>query len=92
MQRQYFYKLVASTCHRGHYYHSGCMQVSVEHCEDQYRDIGDAEDEIAQLLRDFADWIYAQLEAECEHVTSDESVEESILANKYDFDEDGGIA
>lgn len=92
VQRRYFYKLTASTCHRGRYYHSGCMSVDVQHCDDQYRDVGDAEEDITCLLRDFADWIYARLEAEYDYVTSDEAVEESILANEYEFNEEGVIA
>ena len=89
VQARHFYKLTASMSHSGHYSHSGCMDVSVEHSEDPYRDIGDAEDDIRQLMRDFADWIYAQLEKEYNYQTSDEVVEEAILANEYTFDEDG---
>ena len=33
--------------------------MSVEHLDDPYRDVGEAEDEVQTLLRDFADWIYA---------------------------------
>lgn len=42
-----------------------------------------------QLLRDFADWIYAQLEAEHEHLTSDEAVIESIENSGLRFDAEG---
>lgn len=89
VQRRHFYRLVAGMAHRGHYHHSGCMDVSVEDSEDRWRDIGDAEDDIRQLMRDFADWIYSQLEKEYEYQTSDEAVEEAIRANEYEFDEDG---
>ena len=75
--------------HSGRYSHSGCMDASVWHYDDQHRDIGDAEDDIAQLMRDFADWIYDQLEKEYEYQCSDNVVEESIIANEYEFDEDG---
>ena len=89
IQRRNFYKLHATMRHHGHYSHSGCMSVSVEHEDDPYRDIGDAEDDITQLMRDFADWIYDQLEKEYEYQCSDNVVEESIIANEYEFDEDG---
>ena len=89
VQRKHFYHLIASMNHTGHYCHSGCMSVEVEHNEDRYRDIGDAEDEIKQLMRDFADWIYSQLENEYDYQTSDSAVEEAIRANEYEFDEDG---
>jgi len=89
IQRRNFYKLYATIRPRGHYNHSGCMSVSVEHEDDPYRDIGDAEDDITQLMRDFADWIYDQLEKEYEYQCSDNAVEESIIANEYEFDGDG---
>ena len=89
IQRRNFYKLCARMTHSGRYSHSGCMDVSVWHYDDQYRDIGDAEDDIAQLMRDFADWIYGQLEKEYEYQCSDNVVEESIIANEYEFDEYG---
>ena len=89
VQRKHFYHLIASMNHTGHYRHSGCMSVEVEHTEDAYRDIGDAEDDIRQLMRDFADWIYDRLESEYDYQTSDEAVEEAIRANEYEFDEEG---
>ena len=92
VQRKHFYHLIASMNHTGHYCHSGCMSVEVEHNEDRYRDIGDAEEEIKQLMRDFADWIYAALESEYDYQTSDEAVEEAIRANEYEFDEEGARA
>ena len=89
VQRKHFYHLTASMNHSGHYYHSGCMSVEVEHNEDRYRDISDAEDDIRQLMRDFADWIYECLSDEYDYQTSDSAVEETIRANEYEFDEDG---
>ena len=90
IQSKQFYKLEATCRHRGHYQHSGCMSVEVEHAEDRYRDIGDAEGEIRDQLRLFADWIYDCLESEHSWLTSDEQVDESIRANEYTFNEDGG--
>jgi hypothetical protein len=43
------------------------------------------------LVSDYATYIYRQLEAEDEHLNSDETVEENILVNDPDFDEDGNI-
>ena len=51
----------------------------------------DAEDEIAEAMRDFAHWIYKQVLAEFDYQASDEAVDESITANEYEFDENGGI-
>lgn len=89
VQARHFYKLTATSTHRGHYNHSGCMDIEVEHDDDRYRDIGDAEDEVKGALRDFADWIYRRLEEEHDWLLSDEQVEDSIRANEYTFDEDG---
>lgn len=89
IQRRNFYKLCARMTHSGRYYHSGYMAVDVWHDDDPYRDIGDAEDDITQLMRDFADWIFDQLKNEYKYQCSDNVVEESIIANEYEFDADG---
>lgn len=89
IQRKHFYALQANMRQRGHYQHSGCMQVDVQDSRDSYRDIGAAESDITQLMRDFADWIYRQLESEYEYQNSDEQVIESIRCNEYEFDEQG---
>lgn len=41
------------------------------------------------LMRDFADWIYEGLKAEYESRQENEYVDENIIANEYEFDEDG---
>lgn len=92
VQKRNFYKLRAVCTHRGHYQHSGCMSVDVEDTRDDYRDIArDDEREVTDLLREFADWIYRQLEEEYEYQTSEEAVAESMEANEYEFDELGNI-
>lgn len=92
VQKRHFYSLVASCKHRGRYYHSGCMNVDVSDNRGSYRDIGDAEAAITQLMRDFADWIYKQLENAYEWENADEQVVENIRANEYEFDENGNRA
>lgn len=95
IQKRYFYKLTARMG-RGHgsnfYSHSGTMSVDVSHYDDEYRDLGSAEDEITQLMRDFADWVYDQLEKDFDYQTSDEAVAEACESNGYEFYEDGSIA
>lgn len=89
LQRKHFYRISATTSQRGHYYHSGCMSVDV------YLDGVDAprsiEDDMRDILREFADWIYQQLKSEYEYRMSNENVDESIRINDYDFDELGNI-
>lgn len=92
IQSRHFYRLESIVKHRGHYYHEYCTEIDVFDREDNYRDIGDAAESIAELMRDFMRWIYRQLEAEHEYRMSDENVDESIIANEYEFTEEGAIA
>lgn len=89
VQRKHFYQLRAKCTHRGRYYHSGCMDVDTHYYGDEYRDIGDAEDDVRYWLRQFADWIYSALEKEYDYSVSDEVVDESLVEKEYEFDEDG---
>lgn len=90
IQRRNFYQLTATTAHSGHYYHSGCMAVELERKDGKDWSDG-ARDEIKDQLRNFADWIYCQLEAEYEYQTSDEVVDENIRINEYEFTAKGKI-
>ena len=49
----------------------------------------DAEKELTRLMRDFADWIYGQLQREYEYQNEDETIDENIRANEYTFLENG---
>lgn len=74
----------------GNYSHSGTMDVTVSYDEDEdgeasYDD--DLEKSVTRALRDFADWIYKQLDAQHDWLHSDECVDEALAENK--FDEDG---
>lgn len=92
IQKKHFYGIRATMSHRGHYYHSGCMSVNVEHDGSSIGrgvDVSDFEDEITQIMRDFADWIYKKLESEYDYQTLDETIAENIEANFYEFDENG---
>ena len=91
VQRKNFYQLTARCKHSGHYYHSGCMSVDVERSDDKEM-TADAEETVKECLRDFADWIYKQLENEYDYRTGEESCREAIEANDYEFTEKGGRA
>ena len=86
IQRRYFYKVSAKATNRGRYYHSGCMSFDV--CCDSEQEFHH-EQEVIDLLRSFADWMYRQLNDEYDYLNSDEAVDESMEANDYEFDEDG---
>jgi len=83
-----FYKVVATCKHSGHYYHSGCMEVSVEHADDSYRDVKN-EDDFIQALREFADWIYSRLESAYDYETSEENAREYLENGDAEYTADG---
>ena len=84
VQRKNFYKVRTKIMVDGRYCHSNTM--CFENLENPYVDVNS---DVEQLLRDFADWIYCQLENEYDYQTSDEYIEENILANEYEFYENG---
>ena len=90
-QRRNFYRLEAVVTQSGRYAHSHTMRIDVEDSNQPYRDIGDAEDNVRDTLRSFADWIYGRLESEYEYRMSDENADESIRINEYEFDESGAL-
>ena len=92
IQRQSFYKLSARCTHSGHYYHSGCMSIDVDHDEGSYRVNNLIEQDIIDLLRQFADWIYRQLEKEYDYINFNENIIENIICNEYEFDTNGNRA
>ena len=49
----------------------------------------DAEEVVIEALRDLARWLYRQLEREYDYLSSDEVVDEAIIANGYTFTEAG---
>ena len=89
-QRQNFYQLRAEVSHRGTYYHAFTMAVSVTRDSLAATEVsGDAESVVTEALRDLANWLYRQLEQEYDHLTSDEAVDETLVANGYTFTEEG---
>ncbi len=92
--------------HRGHYSHSGCTSFDVElpnareeeleYGSPEYKqvqvEIGEDEESLIELARDFMNWIYRTLEKEWEYQNSDEQVDETIRANEYEFLETGELA
>ena len=80
------------TTSRSNYCHSNTMDADVTYVDtdDEAPDVEeDVCKEVTQLMRDFADWMYKELEAQHDWYFSDECVDE-CLADE-DFDEDGDI-
>lgn len=66
-----------------------CHEHSVHYCFD---DMNDADDSLfEETARSFMKWIYAQLEEEYEHQTSDETTTSTLTADEYFFTEDGTL-
>lgn len=86
LQRRHFYRLCAEITS----YRDTSIRVEVYNSENRYADIPD-EQELTDLLNDFNAWIFRQLETEYEYLMSDETVDESIQANEYEFTEEGEI-
>ena len=69
----------------GNYSHSNSMGFDIQ--DWGIDEIGEPdEDQFAQLMRDFADWIYKTLEAEHNYLMSDEVVDERLAEEKFDVD------
>ena len=87
VQKQHTYRLTAKCENCGVYCNSAYMAVYVAHKDD--KDVGRAEDELAKALREFADWAYRLLESEYDHQMEDDTIDENIVSNEYEFTEDG---
>lgn len=92
VQRPTFYNLSASVKQRGHYMHEGCTEINISDARYSWFVSDEAKDGLAEVLRDFMNWIYRRLEKEYDYQMSDECVDEAIIANEYDFNEDGSRA
>ncbi len=89
-QRQNFYQLRAEVTHRGNYYHAFTMAVSASRdSAAAVKIVGDAESIVTDVLRDLANWLYRQLKQEYDYLTSDEAVNETLIANGFTFTDEG---
>lgn len=80
VQRRNFYRLTADITSR----RDTSVEVNVDGAS-----CNDDENIIEQAMRDFASWAYHRLRDEVEYQNSDEVVDENIIANEYEFDENG---
>lgn len=90
IQRRNLYQLRAQVSHRGHYHHEFSMAVALTRDSPSGQDATpDAPAIVTGALRALARWLYDQLQAEYEHLASDETVDEIMAANGYTFTADG---
>ena len=78
----------------GRYSHSHTMRFEFnefENAEGEWEQMEDRDREtvVENNLRWLADWLYNRLEKDHDWLTSDEVVAENIIANEYEFDENG---
>ena len=83
LQRRNFYQIRGRVSENDQY-----MRTSVDAYRTDDREVI-GEDDANRIVSEFADWIYRALESEYDYQMSDGSVDETIRANEYEFDEDG---
>lgn len=91
VQARNFYALSASVRQRGHYNNSSNTEITVDDSR-HWRASDDAIETVKELLRDYMDWIYRNLEREYEYQTSEEQCREASEANQWEYDESGRLA
>ena len=95
LQKKHGYRIAASIMHSGsRYYHentltSNARDVHTEESEKFYNNGVDAE--LQDIFRRLAKWVYRTLESSYDELTSDQFVKDTILANEYEFTEDGEL-
>lgn len=90
IQRRNFYQLGAAISRHGRTCHEYSMTLAVEREGPTGQDMtADAESIVTEALRDLARWLYREFQREYEYQTSDEVVDEGIIANDYSFTEAG---
>ena len=94
IQRRNFYQLTANVKQSGRYYHSNCTLIEIwkndvqqNYAHDYAND--EVELEVKELLKDFMNWIYKQLDRTNDYLDSNESIDENIMCNDYEFLESG---
>ncbi len=86
VQRKNFFQIHASIRQSGRYHHEYTMAVEVERDSPTWQPpTDDAEDTVTEAMRDLARWLYRQLRAEYEHLTSDDAIDETLAANAWSF-------
>ena len=86
VQKRNFHQLHATITQHGRYCHEYTMSIEVERDSPAWQPpTDDAEDTVTEAMRDLARWLYRQLRAEYEHLTSDEAIDETLATNESTF-------
>lgn len=89
IQSKNFYKLSAHITRSGYYYHENTMRFDFMRDGEYLYTTMAWESDLKEVLRDYAIWIYKQLEKSYEWENGDENIDETIIMNEYEFTEDG---
>ena len=89
IQKKNAYKLEASVKQVGRYSHANSTEIDVDLVDSNKVLRMEDFDATRELLRDFMNWIYRQLQKQDEYINSNESIDENIRANEYEFLENG---
>ena len=90
VQRRNFHQLHATIRQRGRYCHEYTMAIEVERDSPTWQPMTDsAQDAVTEAMRDLARWLYRRLQAEYEHLTSDEAIDEAMEVNGWTFTAEG---
>ena len=85
-QKRNFWQLHSTITQRGRYYHEYTMAIEVERDSPTWQPpTDDAEEAVTEAMRDLARWLYRQLRAEHDHLTSDDAIDETLVANESTF-------
>ncbi len=85
-------KLGARVTRSGRYCHECSMRCqTVLRIDTDKVPTDEQDEELMDIMRDLAHWLYRYLEAEYEYQNSDEQIAETLIINEYFFTEDGSI-
>lgn len=88
LQKKYLYGLTATIEASGRDTHKYAMTVDVNDKHGSALPDDDA-DAFRELMRDFADWVFAGIREEYDYRMTDENVDDAITVNEYTFLADG---
>ena len=89
IQRKSFYRISCNITQSGYYQHENTMRFDFMLDGEYLYTTMAWESDLKDVLRDYARWIYKQLEESYDWENSDENVDETIIINEYEFTEDG---
>jgi len=90
IQKRNFYGIHAIIKQNGRYSHENCTSFYIEH--DKQNDLCiETEQKFIECCKDFMKNIYSVLEEECDYLTSEAVVKDTLINNEYEFNELGEI-